>query len=336
MNVLVTGGAGFIGAHFIKEILDNEKINKVVNLDCLRYGNNLFSLEKIKEDKRYTFIEGNILDSPLLDTIFKTYEISHVVHFAAETHVDKSLIAIDAFLETNILGTKNVLAAASNAWMLSEDKDSCIYRAGVKFLHISTDEVYGPSVSEKMRCDEDASLKPTNPYAASKASADLIARSYHKTFNLPLNITRSVNNYGRFQFPDKLIPLMIVKGLSGEGLPVYGNGMAVREWLHVEDHVQGLIKVLFEGSNGEIYNIGSGCRKRNIEVVETIANGLNLPKSQIVFVEDRLGHDLAYSIDDLKIRKELSFKNEKQFEPSLEALINWYRDNEKWWSYFIK
>ncbi|WP_162473786.1 dTDP-glucose 4,6-dehydratase [endosymbiont 'TC1' of Trimyema compressum] len=335
MNILVTGGAGFIGSHFIKALLRNPQIKNVVNLDCLRYGNNLFSLETVKSDNRYSFIEGNITNKELVDEIFKIYKINKVAHFAAESHVDKSLVDFEGFIKTNVLGTQVLLESAKKAWLVNKEGDSWSSLGNKKFLHISTDEVYGPTNSFKILFDETAPLNPSNPYATTKASADLVALTYKNNFNLPLNITRSTNNYGIFQFPDKLIPKMIIKGLKGELLPVYGKGQEVREWLSVEDHVNVLVEILFDSHKGEIYNIASGIRKKNIEVVELIVRILGLPKSRITFVKNRLFHDKAYSIDDSKLNKLFNFEPNRSFQLEMEKIISWYCRNEKWWSKFI-
>ena len=270
-----------------------------------------------------------------MDEIFKVYEIDKVVHFAAESHVDKSLIDFERFLKTNVLGTQVLLESAKNAWSINEGKEIFRYRRNTKFLHISTDEVYGTVNNSDVFFNEKAPLNPSNPYATTKASADLIALTYKNNFNLPLNITRSTNNYRTFQFPDKLIPKMIIKGIRGGPLLVYGNGEEVREWLCVEDHVNILLKILMDGNIGEIYNIASGVRKKNIEVVESIAHILGLPRNQISFVKNRLCHDKAYGIDDLKLVKQFNFKPKSDIHLELEKIVSWYSKNEKWWSQFI-
>ena len=335
MNVLVTGGAGFIGSHFVKRLLKLSEVKKVINLDYLSYGVNSLCLESYASDERYTFIKGNILNEELLDSIFKKYNINKVVHFAAESHVDKSLVDLEVFFKTNVLGTQVLFESARKAWCLNNLKGVYSYKQDVKFLHISTDEVYGPIKKATIRFKEEAPLKPTNPYATSKASGDLIALMYSKNFGFPMTITRSTNNYGTNQFPDKLIPLMIIKVLRGEPLPVYGKGQEVREWLHVEDHTNILLNILVAGNNGEIYNIGSGIRKKNIEVVELITKIMGLSNSRITFVKNRLYHDRAYGIDDNKLSKQFGFKPKRNFQLELEKIISWYFRNEKWWSKFI-
>lgn len=335
MNVLVTGGAGFIGSHFIKRLLELPAVKKVINLDCLIYGIDFFNLEHHASDERYVFIKGNILNKELLEYIFRKYNINRVVHFAAESHVDKSLIDLKVFFETNVLGTQVLFESAKKAWCLNNLKDVYHYKQDVKFLHISTDEVYGPIKRPAIRFTEKAPLKPTNPYAASKASGDLIALMYSKNFDFPMTITRSTNNYGTYQFPDKLIPRMVIKGLRDEQLTVYGEGKEVREWLSVEDHISILLDILVTGNNSKIYNIGSGVRKKNIEVVELIASILGLPKSRITFVKNRLCHDKAYGIDYRKLINQFSFKPKRNFKLEMRKIISWYSRNEKWWSKFI-
>ena len=335
MNVLVTGGAGFIGSHFIKRLLELTEVEKVINLDCLSYGINSFCLEPYLADKRYIFIKGNILNEELLDYIFKKYNIDKVIHFAAESSVDKSLVNLEVFFRTNILGTQVLFERARKAWCLNNLKGTYSYKKDVKFLYISTDEVYGPIKRSLMRFTEEAPLRPTNPYATSKASGDLIALMYSKNFGFPVNITRSINNYGNYQFPDKLIPRMIIKGLRDERLSVYGKGAEVREWLHVKDHVDILLDILTVKNNGEIYNIASGVRKKNIEVVKLIATILGLPKTRITFVKNRLCHDKAYGINDRKLNEHFSFKPKRNFQSELEKIISWYSRNEEWWSKFI-
>ena len=335
MNVLVTGGAGFIGSHFIKALLSHSNVKNVVNLDCLRYGNNLFSLKEAENNSRYSFINGNILDKDLVDEIFSAFQIDKVVHFAAESHVDRSLVDFQRFVKTNVLGTQVLLECAKNAWAINKKNVSYSYGPHRRFLHISTDEVYGSIEKGADFFNEKSPLNPSNPYATTKASADLIALSYMHNFNLPITITRSTNNYGSFQFPDKLIPKMIINGLIGEYLPVYGKGEELREWLCVEDHVSILLSILLDGFVGEIYNIGSGVRKKNIEVVESIATILGLPKSRISFVKNRLCHDRAYGIDDQKITKQFNFNPNRDFQLELEKIIYWYSKNKNWWSTFI-
>ena len=328
-TILVTGGAGFIGSNFVHYMLDKTE-DKIVNLDALTYAGNLNNLNDIQESKRYHFIKGDIKDKDLVEVLFQKYNIDTVVNFAAESHVDRSIEQPDLFLTTNILGTQVLLDAAKNAWNVhGNDKYSKEYRDGVKFLQVSTDEVYG-ALGKTGMFVEMMPLQPNSPYSASKASADLLVRAYHETYGLPVNITRCSNNYGPYQFPEKLIPLMINNCLHDKSLPVYGDGMQVRDWLHVQDHCSAIATVLQKGQDGEVYNIGGNNEKANIEIVKLIIAALNKDESLIQYVKDRPGHDRRYAIDNTKITTELDWAPSYTFEQGIEETIQWYLAHQQW------
>jgi len=329
-NILVTGGAGFIGSNFIRYILDHADYISVINLDLLTYAGNLANLKKCENDKRYHFVRGDIRDRELLKQLFVEYDIDTVVHFAAESHVDRSITDPEIFLTTNVLGTQALLDVARAFWKLEPDnKYSQDYKENVRFLQVSTDEVYGALGREGM-FTESTSLSPNSPYSASKASADMVVRAYHKTFGLPVNITRCSNNYGPYQFPEKLIPLMIHNAQNDKPLPVYGDGMQVRDWLHVKDHCAAIWRVLQKGRVGEVYNIGGNNEKANIEIVRLILQELDKPESLIKHVHDRPGHDRRYAIDNTKITTELGWQPKYTFENGIHDTICWYVDNAEW------
>lgn len=328
---LVTGGAGFIGSNFIHYIMNNQQdLVLLVNLDLLTYAGNLENLKSIEKDPRYRFIQGDIRDRELIKHLFEEYEFDTVVHFAAESHVDRSIVEPEKFLTTNIVGTQALLDAAKNHWKLApEDKYSKDYRPGVKYLQISTDEVYG-ALGKTGMFTETSPLCPNSPYSASKASADLIVRAYYETYGLPVNITRCSNNYGPYQFPEKLIPLMIQNALADKSLPVYGDGMQVRDWIHVRDHCAAIATVLEKGKIGEIYNVGGNSERTNLEIVRLILKTLDKPESLIVHVQDRPGHDRRYAIDNRKITEELDWKPAYTFERGMAETIQWYLEHKKW------
>jgi dTDP-glucose 4,6-dehydratase len=327
---LVTGGTGFIGTNFIKMILGKHPDYKIINLDMLTYASNLENLKDISDNNNYLFIKADIRDREVINNIFKEYQITQVVNFAAESHVDRSIEEPEIFLTTNIIGTQVLLDVAKKHWKINpNDKYCCKYKQGVKFLQVSTDEVYG-ALGKTGKFIEDMPLKPNSPYSASKASADLMVRAYYKTYGMPVNITRCSNNYGPYQFPEKLIPLMINNCLKEKSLPVYGDGMQVRDWLHVYDHCMAIDKVLHEGVDGEIYNIGGNNEKANIEIVKIILKILKKPKSLISYVKDRPGHDRRYAIDNTKITNELGWKPVYTFEKGMNETIQWYIDNRDW------
>lgn len=327
-NILVTGGAGFIGSNFVKHMVKTHPECRVVNYDLLTYAGNLENLRDTLERENHIFLRGDIRDRGELERVFVEYEIDTVVNFAAETHVDRSIDEPEVFLTTNIIGTQVLLDIAKNSWKVNSDKYSREYRPECKYLQISTDEVYGALGAEGY-FTEDTSLAPNSPYSASKASADMMVRAYHKTYGLPVNITRCSNNYGPYQFPEKLIPLMINNALEGKELPVYGDGNQVRDWLYVDDHCTAIERVLLSGEIGEVYNVGGNSEKENIEIVKKILETLNKSEGLIKYVKDRPGHDRRYAIDSSKLRK-LGWKPTYSFEEGMEATINWYLENREW------
>ena len=330
-NILVTGGAGFIGSNFIQYILDHQKdLVLLVNLDALTYAGNLENLKAAEQDARYRFVKGDVRDKELVEQLFQKYDFDTVVHFAAESHVDRSITDPEVFLTTNILGTHTLLEAAKSAWKCEPDnKHSKDYREGVRYLQVSTDEVYG-ALGKTGMFTEATPLAPNSPYSASKASADMLVRAYYQTFGLPVNITRCSNNYGPYQFPEKLIPLMIHNARHDKPLPVYGDGMQIRDWLHVKDHCAAIAAVLEAGRPGEIYNIGGNNEKANLEIVRLILKELDKSEELIQYVQDRPGHDRRYAIDNSKITAELGWKPVYTFEQGLHETIQWYLQNVDW------
>lgn len=330
-NILVTGGAGFIGSNFVKQMLNKEKdFSILINLDLLTYAGNLENLKEIENDKRYKFIKGDICDRDLVESIFDKYDIDTVVNFAAESHVDRSIEDPEIFLKTNILGTQVLLDTAKKHWKINpQDKYSKEYKSGVKYLQVSTDEVYG-ALGKTGMFTETTPISPNSPYSASKASADMFVRAYYETYALPVNITRCSNNYGPYQFPEKLIPLMINNCKTGKKLPVYGDGMQIRDWLHVSDHCAAIRTVLHKGVIGEVYNIGGNNEKANIEIVKLIIKELGASEDLIEHVKDRPGHDRRYAIDNTKITSQLGWKPEYTFERGIHETIQWYLENEDW------
>lgn len=327
-NILITGGAGFIGSNFVRYLI-NEDCN-LINLDALTYAGNLENLSGTESKKNYTFIKGDICDKALIESLFDRYKIDTVVNFAAESHVDRSITNPQIFLETNVLGTQCLLETAKQKWKISpQDKYSREYKEGVKFLQVSTDEVYG-ALGKTGMFKETTPLSPNSPYSASKASADMFVKAYYETFGLPVSITRCSNNYGPYQFPEKLIPLMIINALGGKRLPVYGDGLQVRDWLHVSDHCTAIHTVLLKGKTGEVYNIGGNNEKTNIEIVKLILKELHKSENLIEFVKDRPGHDRRYAIDNSKITAVLGWKPKYTFEKGIAETIAWYLDNMKW------
>lgn len=333
--ILVTGGCGFIGSNFVLEWLAGETA-PVVNLDALTYAGNPANLASVADDPRYTFVHGNINDSALLARLFAEHRPRAVVHFAAESHVDRSILGPDAFLQTNVEGTFRLLQAARSFFeTLSEDE-----RQNFRFLHVSTDEVYGTLAPDDPAFSETTPYAPNSPYAASKASSDMLVRAWHHTYKLPTLITNCSNNYGPFQFPEKLIPLTISNALGGKPLPVYGDGQQVRDWLYVVDHCTAIRTVLSNGRLGETYNIGGDNQRANLEVVQTICALLDELKpgaqpyaQQIRFVQDRPGHDRRYAIDARKISGELGWMPAETFETGLRHTVEWYLSNAQWISH---
>ena len=329
-NILVTGGAGFIGSNFVQYILKQEDDIHLINLDLLTYAGNLENLAECENDPRYHFVKGDIRDRALLQELFTQYDIDTVVHFAAESHVDRSITEPEVFLTTNILGTQALLDAAKAYWKIEPDnKYSREYREGVRYLQVSTDEVYG-ALGKTGMFTETTPLSPNSPYSASKASADLMVRAYHQTFGLPVNITRCSNNYGPYQFPEKLIPLMIHNAENNKSLPVYGDGMQIRDWLHVKDHCAAIWTVLKKGKIGEVYNVGGNNEKANIEIVKLILQSLGKGEGLITYVQDRPGHDRRYAIDNTKITTELGWKPQYTFEQGIAETIAWYQNHREW------
>jgi dTDP-glucose 4,6-dehydratase len=316
VRVLVTGGAGFIGSNFIRHILKKYPDYHMVNLDKLTYAGNLENLSDIEDNSHYQFVKGDIGDSDILNKIAGD-GLDAVVHFAAESHVDRSLYDPGIFVKTNILGTQ-VLLESSLKYKIS------------RFIQVSTDEVYG-SLTKEDSSTETSPLLPTSPYSASKASADLLVRSYHTTFGLPAIITRCTNNFGPYQFPEKLISLFSTNALSDLSLPLYGDGLYVRDWIYVEDHCKALDKVLHQGKAGEVYNIGGGNEKTNLEITRLILQKLNKPDSLVKHVKDRPAHDRRYSLDYSKIKAELGWKPEMAFEEGIAKTVEWYAAHPSWW-----
>jgi len=329
-NVLVTGGAGFIGSNFVHYLLKHYADIHVINLDVLTYAGNLDNLVSVQEDPRYSFVKGDICDRKQLDELFERNQIDTVVNFAAESHVDRSIMNPEIFLMTNIIGTQTLLEAAKHAWKVEPDnKYSSEYLPGVRYLQVSTDEVYG-ALGKTGTFTETTPLSPNSPYSASKASADMIVRAYHETYGMPVNVTRCSNNYGPYQFPEKLIPLMINNCLHEKKLPVYGDGMQIRDWLYVEDHCSAICAVLEKGKVSEIYNVGGNNEKANIEIVSTLLHTLGKDESLITHVQDRPGHDRRYAIDNTKITSQLGWSPSYTFEEGMKQTIQWYLSNREW------
>lgn len=319
MKILVTGGAGFIGCNFVYYMLEKHPDYKIICLDALTYAGNLKSLDKALENPNFKFVKGSIADRELVDRLFAEEKFDIVVNFAAESHVDRSIENPFIFLETNVMGTACLLEASK--------------KYGVKRYHqVSTDEVYGdlPLDRPDLFFTEDLPLITSSPYSASKASSDLLTLAFHRTYGLPVTISRCSNNYGPYQFPEKLIPLMIVRALEDESLPVYGEGLNVRDWLYVEDHCKAIDMIIHNGVSGEVYNVGGHNEKQNIEVVKTILKSLSKPESLITFVKDRAGHDLRYAIDPSKISDALGWEPETDFDSGMQKTIQWYLDNAEW------
>ena len=334
---LVTGGAGFIGANFIEYLFETKKDIKIINVDKLTYSGNLENLKNVESNPNYQFVKADICDQAAITKIFEENDIDYVVHFAAESHVDRSIRNPELFAQTNIMGTLNLLNAAKNAW---ETEDG--FQEGKKYLQVSTDEVYGSLDDDGGYFYETTPLDPHSPYSASKASADMLVKSYIDTYQFPANITRCSNNYGPYQFPEKLIPLMFQNALTGKKLPIYGDGLNVRDWLYVMDHAKAISMVIDNGKLGEVYNVGGHNEKANIEIVNIILNTLQelLPDDDarkayinsdlITYVEDRKGHDRRYAIAPDKIKQDLGWYPETKFEDGIRLTIKWYLEHQKW------
>lgn len=324
-TILVTGGAGFIGSTFITHLLNKYPDYYIINYDKLTYAGNLNNLYEAVTYPNYQFIKGDIIDRVHLESIFNNMEISYVINFAAETHVDRSILDPDVFIKTNVLGTGVLLDVAKKSWEVGEDLQGYpIYKDGVRFIQISTDEVYG-SLGKEGMFSETTPLAPNSPYSASKASGDLLVLAYNHTYHFPAIITRCSNNFGPRQYPEKLIPFMIKKALQNERLPIYGDGLQVRDWIHVEDHYRAIECVMHNGRLGEVYNIGGVNEKTNIEIVGIILGLLEKKEDLIEYVQDRLGHDRRYAIDNTKITSELKWRPMYSFEEGIIDTINWYK-----------
>lgn len=317
MNLLVTGGAGFIGSNFVYYMLQNHPDYKIINLDLLNYAGNIHNLDDVIDNQNHVFVQGNITNKELVRQLVTEHDITHFVNFAAESHVDRSILNPEIFVETNIQGTLNLLNVA---------KEMNIE----KYIQISTDEVYG-SLGAEGYFTEETPLAPNSPYSASKAGADLLVQSYCETYWININITRCSNNYGPYQFPEKLIPLMITNGMDSKDLPIYGDGLNIRDWLHVHDHCRAIDLVLHKGRKGEVYNVGGHNERTNNQIVDIIVDKIGLSRELIKYVNDRLGHDKRYSIDSTKIETELGWKPKYTFETGINETIEWYQNHEEWW-----
>ena len=320
MTVIVTGGAGFIGSNFIHYYMKNHPEDRVICLDCLTYAGNKMNLSQVMENPHFRFVEKSITDRAAVYELFEEEHPDIVVNFAAESHVDRSIVNPEIFLQTNIIGTEVLM-------------DAC-WEYGIKRFHqVSTDEVYGdlPVDRPDLFFTEETPLHASSPYSASKASADMLVQAYFRTYGLPVTISRCSNNYGPYQFPEKLIPLMIKQALAGQKMPVYGQGLNIRDWLYVEDHCKAIDLILMHGTVGEVYNIGGHNEMRNIDIVKLICRKLEVSESLITYVEDRKGHDLRYAINPAKIHRELGWLPETSFEEGIQKTIRWYLDNREWW-----
>ncbi|MNB79806.1 dTDP-glucose 4,6-dehydratase 2 [compost metagenome] len=317
MKLLITGGAGFIGSNFVMYMLQQHPDYQIVNVDALTYAGNLENLKSVENDPRYTFVKADITDTQAMDALI-SQGVDVVVNFAAESHVDRSILEPDVFVKTNVLGTQVLLDAAKKHKV-------------AKYVQVSTDEVYG-TLGATGLFTEETPLTPNSPYSASKAGGDLLVRAYHETFGLPVNITRCSNNYGPYQFPEKLIPLMISRALADEALPVYGDGLNIRDWLYVEDHCSAIDLVIHKGVLGEVYNIGGNNERTNVHIVKTILQELEKPEALITYVQDRPGHDRRYGIDPTKIKIELGWEPKHTFETGIKETIHWYLNNKDWWT----
>lgn len=346
MKILITGGSGFIGSNLVR-LLVKEKEYEILNLDKLTYAGNPESLADIEDDPLYTFLRADICNNAEISRVFDEFKPNAVMHLAAESHVDRSIDSPGQFIQTNVIGTYNLLHSALGYWkaLPSEGKTTSVpTKSNFRFLHVSTDEVYGSLAPDAAGFSENTPYEPHSPYSASKASSDHLARAWHDTYKLPVLVTNCSNNYGPFQFPEKLIPVVILKCLKGESIPVYGSGRNVRDWLYVTDHAEALLTVLKKGKLGETYNIGGNNERQNIELVRMIcrlveelapATNCKLPisncESLITFVTDRPGHDMRYSIDASKIKNTLDWEPKENFESGFRKTVKWYLENQDWW-----
>lgn len=317
MNIIVTGGAGFIGSNFVRHMLHTYPTYKIINLDLLTYAGNKDSLADVMDNPNHVFVEGNITDRQLLDQLIQEHDVDGIINFAAESHVDRSILNPEVFVETNIQGTLALLDAARKHNLK-------------KYVQVSTDEVYG-SLGAEGYFTEDTPLAPNSPYSASKAGADMLVRSYFETYGMDVNITRCSNNYGPFHFPEKLIPLMITNAMDQKELPIYGDGENIRDWLHVTDHCAAIDLVFHNGKSGEVYNVGGHNERTNNQIVDLIVERLNVSSDLVKYVEDRLGHDRRYAIDPAKLETELGWKPKYTFDTGIIETIDWYLANEAWW-----
>ncbi len=324
MKILVTGGAGFIGGNFVHYMLKKYPNYEIVCLDKLTYAGNLSTLDAVMDNPNFTFCKGDIADSEFVDKLFAEHKFDIVVNFAAESHVDRSIENPQIFLITNIIGTQVLM-------------DACRKYGNIRYHQVSTDEVYGdlPLDRPDLFFKEDTPIHTSSPYSSSKAGADLLVLAYYRTFGLPVTVSRCSNNYGPYHFPEKLIPLMISRALANESLPVYGNGLNVRDWLYVEDHCRAIDLIIHKGKIGEVYNVGGHNEKSNIDIVKTILKLLGKSEDLITFVEDRKGHDMRYAIDPTKIHNDLGWLPETKFEDGIKKTIDWYLNNKKWWKDII-
>ena len=328
---LVTGGAGFIGSNFVIYMLNKYDDVKIINVDKLTYAGNLENLKSVENNPRYSFVQADICDKEAISKIFKENDVDYVVNFAAESHVERSITNPEIIVQTNVLGTVNMLQCAKEAWQTGDDE----YKAGVKYLQVSTDEVYGSLGAEGFFM-ETTPLDPHSPYSSSKASADFFVKAFHDTYKFPINITRCSNNYGPYQFPEKLIPLIMNNTLAHKELPVYGDGMQVRDWLYVEDHCKAIDMVVRNGVDGEVYNVGGHNERPNIFIVKTIIEYIKenvdpeVGEHMIKYVTDRKGHDRRYGIDPTKIKEALGWYPETTFEVGIKKTLKWYLDNMDW------
>jgi dTDP-glucose 4,6-dehydratase len=337
MKILVTGGAGFIGSAVVRHLI-NDLGHEVVNLDKLTYAGNLESLEEVSASPLYKFEQVDICDMPEVERVFQTHQPDKVMHLAAESHVDRSIDGPADFIQANVVGTYVMLETARQYWQqLPEDR-----KADFRFHHISTDEVYGDLEGTDDLFTEETPYEPSSPYSASKASSDHLVRAWNRTYKFPVILTNCSNNYGPYQFPEKLIPLVILNAVSGKPLPIYGKGDQIRDWLYVEDHARALVRVVLEGEDGQTYNIGGHNEKRNIDVVKTICSildelrpdhpdGISQYEELITYVTDRPGHDMRYAIDAMKIKQTLGWVPEETFDSGIRKTVEWYLDNERWW-----
>jgi dTDP-glucose 4,6-dehydratase len=332
-NFLITGGAGFIGSNFIRFLLENEPSAMVYTLDALTYSGSLDNLHELPDEKRHVFIHGNICDAPLVRRVLAEHSIDTIVHFAAESHVDRSILGPAQFIETNIVGTFTLLEAAREAWQVSAAHTTSSYR----FHHVSTDEVFGSLSAGDPAWNETAPYDPHSPYSASKASSDHLVRSYAHTYGFPFTLSNCSNNYGPYQFPEKLIPLVILNAVEGKFIPVYGDGQQIRDWLHVQDHCDAILQILRHGQPGESYNIGGGNQPTNLTIVETICDLVDeirpvgtSRRELIHFVKDRPGHDRRYAMDSTKIEQDLGWKATFTLETGLRETVRWYLEHPDW------